>query len=517
MKEEALTILSKFNPWWQGKPIEDLPSWKRAKYEELKLWVFNPPSKRAVLLSGPRQVGKTTLILQAIEELLDQGISPKNILYISFDHPLFRAANPDDILEAWRELETKDEGPEYLFLDEAHFVTDFGTWVKHQVDFFKKRRIIFTGSATPLIEADQESGVGRWHSIRISTLSFHEYLKIKKLFFPHIPKVSSFSSLLECTKGELHKLSEGASELVGYFHEYLTKGGFPQTALVDSVTQAQRLLREDIIDKVLKRDLTTLFGVRRVLELEQTFIHLCMHDGGLYDPVNLSKSLGVSKPTIQNFIDLLECAHLVQRVPPFGYGKEIIRARQKIYLADPSIAPSILLKGKTLFEDPKAISQAVETAILSHLETLDPIKVSYWKGDKDKEVDFIFEAEGKVIPIEVKYQSQIKPKLHTEGLVQFCIPKRLQNLRFCQSERAKFNSLEAAPIQVNSCDAEGVKGGDAHEGKSQVLKSFGYNNHEMAIMITKSPKDIGLLPNTTFPILQIPAPLFCYMLEAFTA
>jgi hypothetical protein len=56
---------------------------------------------------------------------------------------------------------------------------------------------------------------------------------------------------------------------------------------VDSITQAQRLLREDIIDKVLKRDMTALFGVRRVLDLEHTFLYLCMHDGGLLDMVDL--------------------------------------------------------------------------------------------------------------------------------------------------------------------------------------------------------------------------------------
>lgn len=65
------------------------------------------------------------------------------------------------------------------------------------------------------------------------------------------------------------------------------RGGFPQTAQVESITQAQHLLREDIIDKVLKRDMTALFGVRRVLDLEHTFLYLCMHDGGLLDMPDL--------------------------------------------------------------------------------------------------------------------------------------------------------------------------------------------------------------------------------------
>ena len=136
------------------------------------LWIEHPPTTRAVLLSGPRQVGKTTLLLQAIQKLVASGITPSNILYATFDHPVLKLAGLDAVLEAWRELEPKAEGPEYLFLDEAQFIKNIGTWVKHEIDFFKTKRIVFTGSATPLLQADQESGVGRWHSLRIHPSRF---------------------------------------------------------------------------------------------------------------------------------------------------------------------------------------------------------------------------------------------------------------------------------------------------------------------------------------------------------
>ena len=108
--------------------------------------------------------------------------------------------------------------------------------------------------------------------------------------------------------------------------------------------------------------MTALFGVRRVLELEQTFLYLCLHDGGLLDMVNLGKNLEVKKPTAQNYISLLESTHLIHRLPPHGYGKEILRARYKVYLADAAIAPSVLLKGKAMLQDAPAVSRAVETA-----------------------------------------------------------------------------------------------------------------------------------------------------------
>ncbi len=84
---ELIAILRDMNPWWNGEDVADLPVWRRAAFEELDLWLKNPPAPRAVLLSGARQIGKTTLFLQAIESLIDAGVNPGNIVYITFDHP----------------------------------------------------------------------------------------------------------------------------------------------------------------------------------------------------------------------------------------------------------------------------------------------------------------------------------------------------------------------------------------------------------------------------------------------
>ncbi len=463
-KEELITILSQFNPWWRKEKIPDLPTWKRAPFNELMQWILQPPAMRAVMLSGPRQVGKTTLLLQAIDNLIQANVPPANILYATFDHPVFKLAGLDAVLEAWRELEPKAEGLEYLFLDEAQFIKNFGTWTKHQVDFFKKRRVIFTGSAIPLIHADQESGVGRWHTLKISTLSFYEYLQIKKIVLPPIPTLSSIDELFKYSTGELHRISEASFSLIGHFHEYLVRGGFPQTALVESLTQSQKLLREDIIDKVLKRDMTALFGVRRILELEQMFIFLCMHDGGQQDIATLSKELGISRVTVQNFITLFESTHLIHRLPPFGYGKEVLRARYKIYLADPAIAPAILMKGKTILEDPLALSVCVETAVMSHLSAHsygNHAQFSYWRNHREKEVDLIVEIGEQLIPFEIKYQSQIVQSRDIPGLIDLCNQK--PNIR------------------------------------------HGY-------VLTKASQDIGPVEQYTQKLMRIPAPIFCYWL-----
>lgn len=434
-----------------------------------------PPAHRALLLTGARQVGKTTLLLQTVQALLDRGVAPSKILYATFDHPLLKLVGLDGLLNLWRELEPEGEGIEYLFLDEVQYTKDWQTWLKHQVDFNKKRRIAVTGSATPLVVEGQESGVGRWHTVRLTTLSFYEYLQIKKIDVVGLPAVSSLAQLFDWTEGQFAAVAGEVRPLVGHFHEYLLRGGFPQSALTASIPQAQKLLREDIVDKVLKRDMTALFGVRRVLELEQTFLYLCMHDGGVLDVPDLCKNLEVKKPTANNFIALLEATHLIHRLPPFGYGKQVLRARYKVYLADAAIAPSVLLKGKSLLEDSAALGVAVETAFFNHVFTRyyrQSIGFSYWRGRKEYEVDIIAAIEGRLVPFEVKYQSQATGAGDLKGLEHF----------------------------------------------------FAENDVDRGYVITKEPADFGVMPMvrqaSKARVLKIPAPLACYwlgLLEVQTA
>lgn len=512
-KEELIKVLSQFNPWWRGEAAPELFPWRRAAFKELYTWVENPPAPRAILLSGARQVGKTTLLIQVIAELIKNEHPAANILYVTFDHPIIKMAGIEAVIEAWREREPKVAGREYLFLDEAQCMRDWGTWIKHQIDFTKDRRIIFTGSAMPLIYSEQESGVGRWHTIKLPTLSFYEYLRLKEsinknidnilltalnklkqetysakeeensqksfssnIFLkdflqeflppPALPTISSLKELFEWSPQEFYRLSELALPYTGHFHEYLVRGGFPQTIQINNLSQAQRLLREDIIDKVLKRDMTALFGVRRVLDLEQTFLYLCMHDGGLLDMRELCENLEVKRPTVQNFIELLEATHLIYRLQPFGYGKDILRSKYKIYLADAAIAPAVLLKGKSILEDPAALGAATETAVFKHVFARyysQNIYFTYWRGSKNSEVDLVAELNNQIIPFEVKYRTQHTGIRELKELFELCQKKSIDH----------------------------------------------------AYVITKSLNDFGPLNNTGLKktkIMRIPAPLLCYWL-----
>lgn len=461
---DIANVLGQFNPWWRGEDTFELPRWHRACWREVHRWVAEPPVRRAVLLSGARQIGKTTLLLQSIKELLRTGTPAANIIYATFDHPILKLAGIDAVLDAWRQREPRSPGPEYVFLDEAQFIRDWGTWIKHQVDFNPQRRVIFTGSATPLLQSSQESGVGRWHAIRLSTLSFYEYLHIRKLDLPELPPLDDLTGVAAYSPSELLRLQELARPYVAHFHEYVVRGGFPQTALVDSVNQAQRLLREDIIDKVLKRDMTALFGVRRILDLESTFLYLCMHDGGLLDMPALCSNLEVKRPTAQHFIELLEATHLIYRLQPYGYGKEVLRGRFKIYLADAAISSAVMLKGKSVLDDPVALGVAAETAVFKHLFSryyARQAQFTYWRGKQEHEVDLVVAFGSELVPFEVKYRSETTAPRRLKGLIELCEQKSI----------------------------------------------------ECAYVVTKDLADFGLVPlpaSKALKITRIPAPLLCY-------
>ncbi|MBM5781888.1 MAG: ATP-binding protein [Pelagibacterales bacterium] len=424
-KEELSLILAEFNPWWRGDKISDLPDWTRAQFNEIYKWISTPPVHRATFISGARQIGKTTLIMQTIKKLLESGVPSNNIFYATFDHPIVKLAGIDESLKAWRQRIEKLEGIEYIFLDEAQFIPNWGTWIKHQIDFNKQRRIIFTGSATPILQSDQESGVGRWHTIKLTTFSFYEYTKLKKLNLPELPKIKSLKEIFDWDQRKLDFVSENAASYILPFHDYLLRGGFPQTILIDNVNQAQKL-REDIVDKVLKRDMTAMFGVRKVLELEQTFLYLCLHDGLILDINSLCSNLEIKRPTVEKFLELFEASNLIYKLKRFGYGKEVTRGKNKIYLSDPAISPSVMLKGKTVIDNPQLLGICAESAVLKHLVARyysQNIKFSYWQNKKGLEVDLVAEVLGEIIPFEVKYRNDSSSDC--KGLFEFCAEKNV--------------------------------------------------------------------------------------------
>ncbi|MEW5754710.1 MAG: ATP-binding protein [Pseudomonadota bacterium] len=462
-KSELFSVLQEFNPWWGGQAISDLPSWERSVVAQVFSWTQNEETRRALLLSGARQVGKTTVFRQTIRRLLSAGVGPTQILYATFDHPLLKLAGLERTLRAWEELyPPAGVGTRFLFLDEIQYVPDWQTWVKHQVDFQKGTRVAMTGSADPLHQGSKESGVGRWETLPLPTLSFAEYLRLRGIESPELPPLRSLRQLFDWREADFARTATLARPLTGHFHEYLLRGGFPEPALSNDITRCQRLLREDIVDKVLKRDMTALYNVRRVLEVEKIFLYLCYHDGGILDITTLSRQLeGVNRQTALNFLDLFESTHLIYRLKPHGYGKEVLRGRDKVYLADAALPGAVLLLGRKLLEQPERLGAAVETAFFKHVFTryyAQTPRFSYWqdKKNRDLEVDLIAQMGDRVVPFEVKYHDAEVNAKRLKGLRLFMEEHGVQEGYVITQRWDDFRTLEVASARRGGTASDSI-------------------------------------------------------------
>jgi len=130
-KESILKVISMYNPWWKAGEIqkEYKKPVKRKAYYQVKEALEHKDIRRFVLLTGARRVGKTTILYQEIENLLENGIENKNILYVSFDNPILKFNTLNEILEVYKNNIAVDEKI-YLFLDEIQYSKDWNNWLK---------------------------------------------------------------------------------------------------------------------------------------------------------------------------------------------------------------------------------------------------------------------------------------------------------------------------------------------------------------------------------------------------
>ena len=460
-EEEALRVLTGFNPWWARKPFH-LESFHRLAFQACRKYLSDTSLRRAILLSGPRRVGKTTILFQLATDLLKgEGIGegvvdPKSILYLSLDHPMLKLLGLERALRLYHEAIWPEGRRAYLLLDEVQYSKNWGTEIKLLVDHRSEYRIVATGSAS-VIHGDElaESGVGRWITIRVPTLSFYEFIHIRGEQSISISPDVRPSDAFGMSKMDRVSMAEQLRVLLPSFQRYLLVGGFPETARQSDIALCQRLLREDVVERVLKRDMTALFGVRNVDVLEKIFIYLCLHSGSIVAHKTVASALEVSIPTVSNHLRLLEQANLIYRLPPLETsGKRILKAKNKYYLVDAALRNAVLLRGEEVLASPDEMGTIVETTILRHLLAYyyrDTPEVTYWH-DGNKEVDIVVKSPRYTIPVEVKFRENAR--MHaSSGLVEFCKRERVKRAYFVTKreedfEPAQFGGLETQFLRI---------------------------------------------------------------------
>lgn len=411
-KEAILKVLSAYNPWWRTGTVNPKMSktYKRFAFFEAIKRLEQPSLRRTIILTGTRRVGKTTIQYQMIESLLSKGIAPQKIIFISMDHPMLKLSAFNDILECYHE-NIYAEQDVYYFFDEIQYASDWDRWLKTIYDMQPDTQVVATGSASPaLIKGNQESGAGRWSVISVPTMSFYEYCELLGLDTPQLPSNLKVTSLLHMTQQERTQIMLQLSKVQNYFIRYLQVGGFPELALSENDIMAQQIMREDVVDKVLKRDLPSLYNIRNATELERIFLYLCNVSSEIVSIDAITKELsGVSRPTVENYIQYLESANLIYQSWPVDMaGKKVLKAKPKIYIADAAIRNAVLMDDSIL-TDPVQMGKIVETAVYKHVAAFYyqlATAVGYFRGGKkNKEIDIVVDYPHiKNILIEVKYR-----------------------------------------------------------------------------------------------------------------
>jgi len=414
---EPIRYLQEVNEWWRtgAVPRVFLQPECRDEFAEL-VNLLN--KERITAIIGPRRVGKTTLMYQLVDHLIQSGVQKKNILFVTMDDPLtMTMVDPlrmiiDEYLEKIVRKPVRDVERLYIFIDEIHFLRNWNLWLKKYYDLkYNIKFIISSSSATHLLKFSKESLVGRITEIKIMPLNFTEFIKL-----------SGRSDLLEsyADRDIFHidmddlffDLTQFQDELVLYFNEYLLAGGYPEYFKEKDIRVWQDTLLSDVIEKTVYRDIAVLYRVKNPQYLEKILLYIAQNDCQITSFNKIAQTLSISTDTVINLIYYLECSYLIGSLPLYSKNvKKQIRSNKKFFIIDSGLRNSLLKIRDIANEN---IGLLVESVIDSNLISIKEFRrlpdfknISYFKDKQKHEVDIVLEINSKIVPIEVKYQNHI--------------------------------------------------------------------------------------------------------------
>jgi hypothetical protein len=343
--------------------------------------------RRAVILMGPRRVGKTVMIFHSIEQLLKSGVSGKKIIYISIDTPIYNNLSLEDLFSyARKSLKNIGETTGfYVFFDEIQYLKDWEVHLKSLVDTYKAAKFVGSGSAAAaaLKMKSNESGAGRFTDFLLPPLTFKEYISFNEkdnLIVPSKGGITPFDTIDIDTLNSL-------------FIDYINYGGYPEVVFSEKIKRNPgQYIKNDIIDKVLLRDLPSLYGIADIQELNRLFVHIAFRSGNEFSYENLSSESGIRKDTIRKYLEYLEAAFLIKVVNKIDQNAKHLKKIMsfKIYLTNPSLRCALF---SPIGENDDMLGSMVETAIFSQWiqgGKSDFYYANWTKGREKGEVDLVW-------------------------------------------------------------------------------------------------------------------------------
>ena len=389
MNQAVEELLHQTNPWWRGKDFKAHTGILRERYVHK---IFKSFSVREIkILYGVRRSGKSTLLYQLIQHLLNHRTPAKNVAFVNFENNLFvpvidQPSFLDQLLETIQKI-TNPKGEMFLFLDEIQEVKGWEKWANKIYEQKRPIHLVFTGSSSSMQSTELATLLtGRNLSFEIKPLDFQEYLLFKT---GKVPVKESYEAF-----------SDQRAELKHYFEKYLKEGGFPGIVLTKDPGLKDDLLRQYFQD-ILYRDLIRKHEIRQPLKLEALALYLISNMGRSLSYRSLAGTLNIAVETLKEYLIYFERSGLFSFLPPFSFSlKPRLRdtVRKKIYVADVGLrnAAAWNIGGDTGF--------LVENLIFQLL-----------KGEKslgyteDPEIDFAFIKQGSHL-VQVCYADSIPPR-----------------------------------------------------------------------------------------------------------
>lgn len=433
---EAQHVVAEINPWWGSphvvRPVP--PDYERHQVGRI-IAALVRPGARVQVLRGPRQVGKSTAMLQTVRNLIRKGVPPKSILFVRFDLDILRESQSLLVVLRWYEQAVLGrrlaDAPVYLLLDEVHKLPDWDEQVKHVFDTYRPRMVL-TGSSSVLVARGQrESLAGRALTLELPPFTFREVLELTAAAkASQLPARLSFRSVFEDPDGALAVLRSMRRQPPQRQHSwrrdldrYYNRGGYPDlhTGAVEEDRWADYLI-ETVFERVLGVDIPDLFPVDQPRLLRHVYMEVARRTGQeisqkrVADEANAA-GYSTNQPTVGRYLHYLTDALLIREFRRYPLTKKAsAKVPVKCTLTDLGIRNAIFRGAPSLWESaPDVVGPLVETMVQTVMHGVG-LQVHFYRDLRDgakprggyDEVDYVAEdAGGRLFPIEVKFRNRI--------------------------------------------------------------------------------------------------------------
>jgi hypothetical protein len=327
---------------------------------------------RIVVLTGMRQVGKTTLMRQIFDK-----ISSLSKVFLDLENPLhqkiFEEENYDNIIANLKSLGFSLSQKSYIFLDEVQLAPQIIKAIKYLYDHYKIK-FFLTGSASFYLKnLFSESLSGRKIIYELYPLDFEEFLVFKEKKKERYEKFKDKGQNKNRISYELYK---------GYFEEYLELGGFPAVVLEEDRTRKRQIL-EDIFKSFFEKDVKSLSDFRELGRLRDLILLLANRIGSKIEITKISSEIGLSRETVYSYLNFLEKTYFIFLISPFSRSFDgEVRGSKKLYLCDNGLLNYLgRVSEGTMFEN--AVFQCLRKCG----------NLNYYAKYKGPEIDFILNQE----------------------------------------------------------------------------------------------------------------------------